>query len=182
MYVRELTVSNARSIMFGEEMLSVPLNWPPKSFSEWSAERDTQSHLSSFSIIRWLQKWNRWSIYRYRVVFPVEQELTRQILERPSVDMSLLAPRERDILQLFAVAFKQARATPSMPPIYLDDQLELLLWELDEMTLLTFKITCEKRFGIRINQDAMWKQFTRPGATVNDLLKFFVSIVDSKQF
>ncbi len=159
-------------------MLTAPLNWPPQSFEEWSAERDKQGRLSNFFIARWFQEWNRRSNYRWNFLFPIEEELTRQILQRAPANTSSLSIAEREILRLFAIAFKEERATPSMPPIYIDDQLSLLLWGIDEMTLLRFKIKFEDRFRIRIDPDEMWKEVTRPRATVDDLLKFLVSKID----
>ncbi len=162
-------------------MLSAPLNWPPQSFEEWSAERDKDCRLSNFFIVRWFQKWNRESTYRWNYLFPIEEELTRQIMQRPPGDAISLSSTERELLELFATAFKVDRGTPSMPPIHIDDQLELLLWADDDLTLLQFKLMIEDRFHIRISQDPIRNVVIRPGATVEDLLKSFASIIGARK-
>ena len=97
-------------------MLSPPQHWPPE---QWKPKANPHSLLFRIplfgSLFRSVYEWRGRSEYRFGMLFPIEQELTRSVVERPPADLTLLSGCEREILQLLAIAFKESRGVTGLP-------------------------------------------------------------------
>lgn len=158
-------------------MLVPPSLWPPPDYETWVTEYQARFSLSRFTIVRWFQQWCRTNEFRYGCLTSIENELIVQIVNRPPPDMAHLTSVQRKILQILANAVKDEKGIPTVPPIYLDDPLGLLMWGVDDLTPLIFKLEFQRRFRVRVDSDRMWEEIIRPGATVGDLLVFLLSVL-----
>jgi len=154
-------------------MLSAPQGWPPPAYQ---AEPLPQSLLFRIPCLgrffRCLYRWGRVATYRAEVLFPLEQELTNSIINRPAADLTSLSLTERRILSLLASAFRDSRGVGEIPPIHLDDQLELLCWASDDVTVVQFKLLFQREFKLHLVQEEMWDVVSANGAVVLDLVQF----------
>lgn len=163
-------------------MLKYPKNWLSRHHGDEAVNTSKWGQLPVIGpLFRMFCDWRRRIEYKSHILFPMEHELINSVVARPPANLTALSQRERDIIQLLSYAIKTEKRLASAPPVYLDDQLELLLWGVDDLTPLQFKLLFQRHFQVALDPETMWKCLSSPGAVVSDLILYCDTALKSTQ-
>ena len=161
--------------------LQLPSNWPPPPFPEPSSR---ELWWWRIPVIGWFVAYFmylcRISEHRKRSLFPLEEEIVRQLSSRPSFQWYPPGSDEAEIVSALAEAVAHEKGI-ELPSIHPDDPTELLLWgAYDDLTPLVFRMKIRKRLTVEFPNDDWLLQSWNGHWPVSKLVCYMKSCIVSR--